>query len=663
MTSCNRALIWLSVLLWMAWGVSPVMARITFDAQDIKAWADDVFSRALAERRMSGLAMTVVQDGQIVFAQTYGNADPIAKTPINPDSSKIRIASISKVFTATAIAQLEERGLIDSLDDPANKYLKRVQLPDAKGPITIWDLLTHRAGFEEKLFGLYANDNQGTPVTKEWIERYMPQQVRQPGTRIVYANMSTALLGILLEDVTGQSFSEYMRGNILLPFGMSNSTLNASVNPLPDQIVPAIIHKGGAFQALEYVPSNPLYLPGGGIDSTLNDMAKFMIGQLAGRQGVRSEILSKEGFEKLHRRKVENFPGFPGVGMQFFVDRWNGENIVFHGGAKPGFESDMILLLDSNAGIFFSVFGSTPTPSLSKSPPAKALDQPLHAINSKRLSGYGVSRLITQKFLGEYTPHLSEQRSDEGIYPGIYQRQRKAITTVEKLIEIARMGGAQVIVKQHPQGGLIFNGDGPYKQISPGVFWMPVGEFGLDDDPYRTVLWGFEFGVDGAPVALHSHLASDDVYLKVSALQDLRLSAYMLAGLIGVGATAGLAIFWGASVRGEKAAKWISVFVFAAALGLVAAVFVGFDETYRDFRLYFMHGKIARFWAMVVLANLLVLAALASTVITVQMWRQRFWGSGVAAVYKRLHFTVITITLIVLIPIFYSFNLIGIHLP
>src|SRR5262245_31933392 len=119
------------VVLLMLWNVSATAqspARPKLDAATIERWADETFWRILEERRISSLAIAVTQGDNVIFKKGYGYADWTARTAVNPDTSQFRIASLSKTFIGTAIAQLLERKKIASLDDPVNKYLKRVQL-------------------------------------------------------------------------------------------------------------------------------------------------------------------------------------------------------------------------------------------------------------------------------------------------------------------------------------------------------------------------------------------------------------------------------------------------------------------------------------------------------------------------------------------------------
>jgi CubicO group peptidase (beta-lactamase class C family) len=88
------------------------MARVELTAEEVESWANEVFGTAFEDKQYSGAIVTVVQDGKIVMNKGYGYADYGDKTPVLPDATGFRIGSVTKTFTATAIAQLKERGLI-----------------------------------------------------------------------------------------------------------------------------------------------------------------------------------------------------------------------------------------------------------------------------------------------------------------------------------------------------------------------------------------------------------------------------------------------------------------------------------------------------------------------------------------------------------------------
>ena len=176
------------------------------DKAQLEGWADAYYGQAIAEKRSPGMTISVVQDGEVILAKGYGYSDYAKKTPVSAEESGFILGSISKTFVATAIAQLVDRGAIASLDDPVNKYLKRVPLPGERGAkVTLRQLLTHRAGFEEMGFGFHKRAAQvAIPLTADEIRLVMPKIAMEPGGPSNYSNWGFSVLGFLIEDVTGQ---------------------------------------------------------------------------------------------------------------------------------------------------------------------------------------------------------------------------------------------------------------------------------------------------------------------------------------------------------------------------------------------------------------------------------------------------------------------------
>ena len=191
---------------------------------EFERWADDAASTAIAHHAASALAMALVRDGQVVYCKGFGHPDGAGTTAVDPFSTPFSIGSITKSFTATAAAQLLERGAIHSLDDPANRYLRRIRLPARDGhEITVRNLLTHRGGFDESVYKLASFEKVAVPITPAEIRERLPPLARTPGVISVYSNIGYGVLGVLIEDATGLTYREYLERNIFEPLGMAHS--------------------------------------------------------------------------------------------------------------------------------------------------------------------------------------------------------------------------------------------------------------------------------------------------------------------------------------------------------------------------------------------------------------------------------------------------------
>ena len=181
-----------------------------------------------------GMALGVIRNGGLDFFHGHGVADIASNTPITEDTI-FRIASITKTFTAIAVMQLWEEGLID-LDAPVNDSLRAYRLVPAKDgwrPATVRHLLTHTAGLPETIHpwdALRPDWGESVPVGRQLpsLAQFYGGRLRvraQPGTRFVYGNHGPATLGQLVEDVSGTPLARYFREHIFQPLGMTDTDL------------------------------------------------------------------------------------------------------------------------------------------------------------------------------------------------------------------------------------------------------------------------------------------------------------------------------------------------------------------------------------------------------------------------------------------------------
>lgn len=327
---------------------SPASAQL--DPASAAAWADAQFGKPVAEGRASAATVAIVKGGKVLLVRDYGYGDRANKSPIAPPRNRFIIASTTKTFTATAIALLVQDGRIASLDDPANKYLKRLKLPDAFGrAVTIRQLLTHSAGYEERGFGVGAAGDRTAPASADYVRAHLPAIVRTPGSRIVYANIDPAILGMVVEDITGMTMRDFLAKRLLAPLGMKDTELAYSTDTTARLVRPYT-----GIHAAPWDINAPFFAPTGSIHTTAADMAAYMNAQLGHAPGV----LLPQTVARLHTPLARNAPSLDPLAMAFFVSQWNGAKIVGHAGAFSGFSTDMYLIPGSDIGVFYTWAGS-----------------------------------------------------------------------------------------------------------------------------------------------------------------------------------------------------------------------------------------------------------------------------------------------------------------
>ncbi|MEM1145182.1 MAG: serine hydrolase domain-containing protein [Pseudomonadota bacterium] len=267
----------IALLLSTILAPSTGLARIDFDPATIEQWADDYFLPRIEAGLFNGASFGLIQNGEVRFLKGYGFEDQAAGIPLDPAKTLIRMCSISKTFTATALLQLRDRGLIASLDDPVNAYLKRYQLPPPLGPdVTIRQLMTHSSGMAGHFTPQGTTRDLEVPVSSEIVAEMFHENIeRGPGTIGQYANLGVALESVPIEDVTGQPLADYVEDHIIASLTMGHTLLH-HVTAFPDRLAqPYGIFPNGELQAVPFFPKHPLTAASGGIISTPEDMLRY----------------------------------------------------------------------------------------------------------------------------------------------------------------------------------------------------------------------------------------------------------------------------------------------------------------------------------------------------------------------------------------------------
>jgi D-alanyl-D-alanine carboxypeptidase len=299
-------------------------------------------------RHLPGIAVGVVADQELIWAKGFGLADVDKKTPMTPQT-KFRMASHSKLFTATAVMQLREQGKL-RLDDPVSKYLPwfRVTSADPEDPpITIEELLTHSSGLPREAGSHWTTFE--FPTSEQLRDLMAARQAPfSPETRWKYSNLAYSIAGMVVEAVSGQTWADYVQQHIYQPLGMSSSSVDQNVEGMavgysrrmPDGtrgVNPFVNARGMAAAT--------------GISSTVEDMAKFVSAQFTkGRMGGR-QILSTGSLRQMHRVRVLENNWTQGNAIGFAVRRERDKVYVSHGGGYPGYQTNTMLQLDGKVGV------------------------------------------------------------------------------------------------------------------------------------------------------------------------------------------------------------------------------------------------------------------------------------------------------------------------
>ncbi len=317
-------------------------------AADIEAFLDGVIPLQIAQQDIAGVTVSIVKDGKLLFAKGYGYADVANKKPVVADKTLFRPGSISKLFTWTAVMQLQEQGKLD-LDKDVNEYLD-FKIPEAFGkPITLKNVMTHTAGFEEQLKDLFGGEK--SPNLGDYVKMHIPNRIFPPGEVPAYSNYATALAGYIVERVSGQSYDDYIEQNIFKPLEMNSSSFR---QPPPANLVPnmsnAYILASDEAKPFEIIGP----YPAGSLSSTATDMAKFMLAHLQNGKFGDAQILKPETAKLMHSRLFALDDKANAMAYGFYEESRNGHRIIGHGGDTVAFHSDLHLIPDAGVGFFIS---------------------------------------------------------------------------------------------------------------------------------------------------------------------------------------------------------------------------------------------------------------------------------------------------------------------
>lgn len=335
---------------------------------------DTVITSLMRKYKVPGGAVGVVKAGKLVFAHGYGYADVANEVPVQPDAL-FRLASLSKAITAATILHLVERGAL-RLDDPAFSYLSDLQPPAGKtedarlSQITIRELLQHSGGwdrdatFDPMFASTMIADSLGVaaPASADDVVRYMMGRPLDfdPGMRYAYSNFGYVVLGTIIQRVTGESYVDYVRSQVLEGMGIQRIAQGHTL--LMDSVPGEVRYYAVGGQALEYplvqsvfpgqglVPQayggfymEAMAANGGWVSSTM-DLLRF-ITSVDGLHD-RPQFLADSTIQEMIAQPIGNQTWPPGsaywYAMGWLVRPSNGDANWWHTGSLPGTTTEMV---------------------------------------------------------------------------------------------------------------------------------------------------------------------------------------------------------------------------------------------------------------------------------------------------------------------------------
>ena len=347
----------LTGLLLTVLAASAAHAQSKPTPEQLARFFDRTVPALMEQHHVVGVVVGVTDGSETLFSGGYGNANLRDDTPVDPKTTLFRGGSISKLFTWTALMQLEEQGKLD-LDDPVEKYLD-FELPDTfEEPIRIIDLMNHTPGFEDRLIGLFVLDANLKQTLEQSVKQNIPRRVRPPGVEVSYSNYGTMLAGYIVERVSGMSYEDYVKSRILDPLGMTRSTF---VQPLPPNLAEHMA-TGYTYRSGEFVPESFEIVngaPAGALSTTAEDMLRFYRAYLnEGRLGD-ARILRADTVRRMRQPTFRQDARASGTAYGFFEFSYGELRGYGHGGDTMYFHSDSAYLPREDLAYFVSTNTAT----------------------------------------------------------------------------------------------------------------------------------------------------------------------------------------------------------------------------------------------------------------------------------------------------------------
>ncbi len=316
------ALLCLTLVLGVTLGTTK--ASVQQQGTDFAA-IDAYVAEQAAKLGIPGLALGIIQDGQIAHLQGFGLADSAGR-PVTPQTP-FHIGSVTKSFTALAVMQLVEAGKID-LDAPVQRYLPWFELADkeAAAQMTVRHLLNQTTGISTKDGNRFWSSQQDM---EETVRGLGSLSLTHPvGTNYQYSNTNFAIAGLIVEKVSGQSYADYVTEHIFEPLDMRHSYTSRPA-ARADGLAEGHIYMFGRPFASEGV-SPPSGLPVGFLIASAEDMAHYLMAQLNDGQYGDGSILSAQGIAELHTPAA--LQGESHYAMGWSVGERDGMTAVSHSG-------------------------------------------------------------------------------------------------------------------------------------------------------------------------------------------------------------------------------------------------------------------------------------------------------------------------------------------
>lgn len=338
-----------------------ISSFLILQAQSLPENFDSWVENSRKDWNIPGMAVGIVKDGEVIYAKGFGTKQIGKNDPVDANTI-FSIASVSKNITAAALGILVDRGQID-WDDKIVKHIPWFQLknPWVTQEITIRDALTHRVGLGRILGNRLQYMTESSRDSVLYYMRYMDPE-KPFRSNFVYNNVMYSLAGQIIEYVDGRTWDKFLKEELFIPLEMTSSTTSITeIKTSDNQAYPHQEIDGKVVSIPRRNWDNAG--PAGGVNSTINDLNKWMLMQLgiAGEYNGKTVISTKQ-MNEIHKPQMIRPQANAMATQSTYGFGWNiydykGKRVLTHGGATDGFNTSMYLMPEINLGII--VVGNT----------------------------------------------------------------------------------------------------------------------------------------------------------------------------------------------------------------------------------------------------------------------------------------------------------------
>ncbi|RMH88634.1 class A beta-lactamase-related serine hydrolase [Lysobacter pythonis] len=328
-------------------------APLPFDVHTFESLAQQL----VANQRVPGLAVAIVQNGQVLSARGYGITDTVRPEPVDAHTV-FRLASLSKSFAGTLAGMLVDEGTL-AWQQPVTRYVPgfRLQNLDYTQRLSIANVLSQSTGLPRNAFDRDIEGNASYYDARAKLSR-APLRCG-PGECYSYQNVAFSVFGDVVHAATGQLYDDNIQRRIFKPLGMNDASLGLEGIARSPRWAKPHVRGGAGWRPLMPKPTYYRLGPAAGINASIHDMAQYLVAQT----GHRPDVLSTQVLSSIHTPLIDT-PGemngsswrrerltAAGYGIGWRVYHYAGQPLYFHGGAVQGYRAAMALLPGRDLGV------------------------------------------------------------------------------------------------------------------------------------------------------------------------------------------------------------------------------------------------------------------------------------------------------------------------